>query len=475
MDQMSQFISDHGTLLGTIAAVIAIVEFVFKPFRLLLARWKKPDTVALDDKTVAAIAGERDKDGPKLTVPEFIRMRREFKAELEAELAQTTGQETEILRARITELERQIANPDAALAEAKARIVELEELLERSGNEIGGDRIAEARAALEQGDYSIADGIFAEIEARSEMAVKRAARAAFGRGEIAEAEVRWHDAAKHYSRAAELNPTYDTLLRAGIFLHHSGDYAASTKIGERLLKFSRQEFGETHQKTTTAINNLAASCRAQGRADKAELLYREALKNSRETIGIEHPAYATRLNNLAGLLRETGRYDEAEPLYREALKISRETVGVEHSAYATRLNNLAVLLNETGRYDEAEPLYREALEIGRKTLGIEHPEYAIRLSNLALLFRMTGRYDEAEPLYREALEVGLKTIGVKHPDYAARLNNLAGLLRATGRYEDAERLFREALAISEKALGAEHPQTKTVQKNLQTLLDEGEG
>ena len=39
------------------------------------------------------------------------------------------------------------------------------------------------------------------------MEVAEAARAAFGRGEIAEEEVRWNDAADHYARAARLDPT----------------------------------------------------------------------------------------------------------------------------------------------------------------------------------------------------------------------------------------------------------------------------
>ena len=50
--------------------------------------------------------------------------------------------------------------------EANIRISDLEDILERAGTDIGGDRIIEAKVALEKGDYSIADDIFAEIEAR---------------------------------------------------------------------------------------------------------------------------------------------------------------------------------------------------------------------------------------------------------------------------------------------------------------------
>jgi len=193
--------------------------------------WKwpfsKPKPTQLAPDTIDQIKPPQAKDGPALHVAEFIRLRRELKADLEAELAEAAEAEKSQLRARIAELEKQIANPDAALAEAQKRIADLEALLDREANQIGADRIAEAKAALEQGDYSLADDIFAEIEAQNELAVQETARAAFGRGEVAEAEVRWGDAAKAYQRAARYDSCYRTLSKAHEFTHWSGDYATA--------------------------------------------------------------------------------------------------------------------------------------------------------------------------------------------------------------------------------------------------------
>ena len=422
-----EFLTEHKDVLGSSAAVVAIAVVVWavitRPFR----KEKKLD---LTDDTIEKIAPRRPEQGPQLTVAEFIHMRREMKADLEVDLATAHADEKDLLSARIGELEKQLADPDAALAEAQERVAKLEALLERSGNNIGGDRIAEARDALERGDYSIADDLFAEIEARRALEVQEAARAAFGRGEIAEAEVRWGDAADHYARAARLDPGYDTLIKAGDLLWRTGRHSDAIQHNEQLVGIAKLDFGEEHEKTATALNNLAASYRANGRYDEAEPLFRQALEITRKVLGEAHPAYATRLNNLAGLLRATGRYDEAEPLLRQALVIDRKTLGVAHPTYATRLNNLAALLQETVRNDEAEPLFRQALEITRMTLG-------------------------------EA-----------HPTYANALNNLAGLLDATGRYDEAEPLYRQALAVCETALGADHPTTQTVRGNLEKFLAE---
>ncbi|UXX84187.1 tetratricopeptide repeat protein [Roseovarius pelagicus] len=423
LETLLGILSDYAIPLGAVAAGLAIVETVFAPFRKL---FRKAETVELGQETREALNAPKAKDGPALTVAEFIRIRRELKAELEAELTGASQDEKQQLLARIAELESQIADPEPALAESRKRIAELEALLERSGNDIGGDRLNAARAALEKGDYSIADDLFAEIEARREMEVHEAARAAYGRGEIAEAEIRWADAATHYARAARLHPEFDSLYKAVHFSQLAGEYHQAERIAEDLVTLARQDA------------NDAARSRA--------------------------------LDLQATVLWRLGRNFEAEPISREALEIDRATIGEAHPAYATRLNNLAGVVQAQGRYAEAEGLYREALEVGRATIGEAHPDYATHLNNLAHVVQAQGRYAEAEGLYREALEVDRATIGEGHPAYATHLNNLALVVQAQGRTEEAKGLCREALKIVTATLDPDHPTTKTLQSNLDDLL-----
>ncbi|WP_299654217.1 tetratricopeptide repeat protein [uncultured Tateyamaria sp.] len=324
-----------------------------------------------------------------LSLEEFERRLDARAEEVRKEIAESPDGQGEVLRQQLAELERQIADPEPALAEAKARIADLETRLERLGNEIGGDRLAEARAALEKGDYSVADDLFAEVEARADLEVQNAARAAFGRGEIAEAEVRWGEAAEHYAKAARLDPCYDTLIAAGRLLQWSGRSVEAVAVEEMLVSLARLEFGEQDPKTATALNNLAESYRSLGRFEEAEPLYREALEIDRDVLDERHPDYAIRLNNLAGLLRDTGRFEEAEPLFREALEIGREVLGGRHPDVAVRLNNLADLLQDTGRIEEAEPLFREALAMSEAVFGSDHPQTQTVRKNLDIL--LAGR------------------------------------------------------------------------------------
>lgn len=403
-----------------------------------------------------------------LTLDQYETRLKTREDELRAELSQAHADEKALLQAQIDELTRQQNHPEEAFKAFKTRIAELEALL---GNAETEDEQA-AKDALEAGDLIKADEIFARISAAQNLSIKKAADAEYARGEIAEQQIRWKDAATHFAEAARLDPIYRNLFQAHEYALKSGNYPAAQVHGTDLIKAASIEHGEQSNERAVALDRWATTLQAKGKYEESELLFREALEITQLTLGKSHLDYSARLNNLAELLRTTGRYDEAEPFSRQALEISEEELGKAHPDYATGLNNLALILQSTGRYDEAEPLYREAMDIKRIAYGKQHPDYARSLNNLAVFLQTIGRRNEAEPLYREAMRITGDTIGKRHPAYATRLNNLAGLLQITGCFEEAEPLFRQAIDIFEKSLGPDHPNTKTVKRNLQHLLDD---
>ena len=151
------------------------------------------------------------------------------------------------------------------------------------------------RTALEAGDFSKADALLAAIEARADVAVARAAEAAFRRGQIAATQIRWGEAAAHFDKAARLDPVYDHLKQAGRFAWRSGRYATALRHLRDLLDLSRREYGEGSPKTGTALGSLANLLAKTGRFEEAEPLYLQALEIGRETLGEGHPDYATRM------------------------------------------------------------------------------------------------------------------------------------------------------------------------------------
>jgi tetratricopeptide (TPR) repeat protein len=449
----------HAGPLGALAAVLAILAFIFSIFRAVAWLWRKPEQVEIVNLPPA----------PKgqLTVAEFLQIRREMRADLLAELATADPAEAVILRRRVEELERQIADPDPALAAALAEIANLKARLEREANQIGADRLRAAEDAMDRLDFSLADALFAEVEERQKLEIQTAARAAFGRGEIAEAEIRWADAATHFARAAQLDPTLEALQKATHFTQLAGDYARAERMAQDYVTLARA--GDDPAVLLFALDCHGTVLHRLGRYSEAETLIAQALLMVLNTVGAAHPAFSSCLNNLAAVVHAQGRYAGAEKLYLIILEIDRAMIREGHPDHATHLNNLAEAVRAQGRYAEAEELYRKALEIGCATIGEEHPNYATRLNNLALAVQAQARYAEAEGLYREALKIGRATIGERHPIYATRLNNLACVLVKLDRPDDARPLYEQALGILLATLPPDHPDIQKVQEHLSKL------
>ncbi len=239
--------------------------------------------------------------------------------EVEERLVRVHDNERTRLQNELIEVKRQLSNIDAAYANALTKIRELESAVARLGDGVGHYRLAEIRAAIEAFDFSKADTLLAEVEDSAEVAVGRAAEAAFQRGEIAVLRIRWDKAATHFDKAARLSPTYDYLNQAGQFAMRAARYGTARGHFARLLELSRHEHGERSPETAAVLSNLAGLLQATGQYKEAEPLFRQAVEVIRETLGEKDPNYATVLNNFALLLHDTGQYEEAEPLFRQAL------------------------------------------------------------------------------------------------------------------------------------------------------------
>jgi|GEM_PF-6597614 len=136
-----------------------------------------------------------------LTLDQYESRLKTRETELRAELTAAHADEKALLQAQIDELTKQQEHPEDAFKAFKTRISELEALL---GNAETEDE-QEAKAALDAGDLIKADDIFARIQAAQAQNIKKAAKAAYARGEIAKEQIRWKDAATHFAEAARLD------------------------------------------------------------------------------------------------------------------------------------------------------------------------------------------------------------------------------------------------------------------------------
>jgi tetratricopeptide (TPR) repeat protein len=165
--------------------------------------------------------------------------------------------EAVILRRRVEELERQIADPDPALAAALAEIANLKARLEREANQIGADRVNNFVGVVE-------DQVrFVEAEEFFRKALE------IGRRTIGE---------EHTDYAIRLN-------NLAMVVQAQGRFAEAEGLYRQALEIDRATIGAGHPDYATRLNNLAGAVRLQGRYAEAEGLYREALEIGRRTIG----------------------------------------------------------------------------------------------------------------------------------------------------------------------------------------------
>ncbi len=431
-----------------------------------------------------------------------------------AEAASALRADLARLHRDLSETLQRLANlrwEDTAPTALQADLADLLTMAAGPGSVVGLARISEAKTALTAGSLVPAEQIFAELAALHTGPADQAARLAFAQGLIAEAAMRWQDAARHFTLAARLDPDLRSLQKARALTCMTGDLTAAFRLGQGLMVMAetsggpvdramamaehaltleaQERFSEAEgylrkavlgARSATAgqlgadharlLAQLARVLDAQDRFADAEIALRKAVDVTRTMLGEAHPHYAGRLNALAGILRAQGRDREAEQLQLKALDLAQRLDGGPHPVLIDCLTGLAHLAEASGRLPQAEQLYRQALDLDRRMIGPTHPDHAGRLCALAEVLRAQRRLAEAETLFRQALEIDRATIGDAHRDYGVALNNLAGVVEAQGRATEAEGLYAQALAIFRATLGDLHPATLKVTKNFRALI-----
>lgn len=381
--------------------------------------------------------------------------------------------EKQLLQSQLDTFQARLRDAAADYQKLLEKLANAERLLKRVENQVDPAERLAADDALKKGDLSIADAIFEKLSAaserRAEDANKETAEFEFARGEIAERDVRWHDATKHFYKAASLDPSFQNLFYAQKISVQIADYPKAHIFSDQSRDAAKNEFGYESKQHSNSLNSFAGLLHYTGKYVEAENRYRQAMTITQKLSGGNHPDMANNLNNLAGLLKDCERFSEAEPMFRKAIKIWKNALGEENSTYATFLNNFAMLLKDTKRFGLAETNFRKVLMIRQKVLGVEHPDFATSLNDLALLLNESDRKKEAEPLFRQALKIWKKTLGETHPHYAISLNNLALVMESSGRIYEAKLLYGQAISILEKSLGVTHQITETAKTNLHYL------
>lgn len=231
------------------------------------------------------------------------------------------------------------------------------------------------------------------------------------------------------------------------FLGRRGDAAATM---ERTHRDALAAFGPDHERTVSALANVAFIRMRMGRVQEAEATYREVLAAYEKRPDTEPLEMVHLKSNIAVLYTRLQRFDEAEVMYKEVITFATKSLGAEHPETLLTMANLAAQYNRTARWDLSVPLLEKVLDAQERVLGDTHSKTLISRNNLAVAYTKLGRWDRGEKMIRDGLAKANETYGPKGPSTLMLTHSLGRLLRQRGDLEGAERILVRSLALHEE-------------------------
>lgn len=264
-----------------------------------------------------------------------------------------------------------------------------------------------------------------------------------------------------YSKA-----TSTCYLKYSVDLYFAGNYNEALNIALKAYECFKQNIGEDHPDTISAMRNLAISYRKTGQYQIALTLSKKAADLRTKILGEEHPSTVNDMVNLAISYRKAGNYEEALKISKKVADVRTKTLGEEHPSTISAMSCLANAYRQTGKNEEALSLSKEVADVRARILGEEHPATIAALGGLAHSYRLVGKYEESSKLSERVVALRTRILGEEHPDTTRAMNNLANSYRKTGKYEEALSLSEKVVNIRSRILGVEHPATIGALSNL---------
>ena len=338
------------------------------------------------------------------------------------------------------------------------------------------DRI-DARHAIEVGDYSRAEALLTQAEARDLEAIEQletlpttqqaaiiqrklsAAETNVENGQLQKIQFQYRKAADYYLKAVKLVPEGNKkaiglcLNEAGMALYYAGDYTSALPLYKQALQIFESALGSSHPDVTTMLKNLAFLYEAMEDLNGILSLCERAPQIYESEQDSTQPSATTTLNNLATSCKKINGEGSTLSLVERALRISEMALGIAPPDIETKLDDLIDF------YTEIEepaiiiiPLAERALRIGEITLGLVHPDVVTMLHTLSILHRDTGEYEKALSSAQRALEISETTEGVTCPSTVAILLLLSDLYKEIGEKKKALSLAQRALQLQEQEI-----------------------
>ncbi|MBR9791651.1 MAG: tetratricopeptide repeat protein [Gammaproteobacteria bacterium] len=273
------------------------------------------------------------------------------------------------------------------------------------------------------------------------------------------------------SAAQEYPPLVQALLHKtlGLIYIDSGKIVpAERHIHKGLALYKDNNFPEDENYLGLLFNLSRLNVLKHGSDNLAVI--KETIAVSNQVYGEDHQDTLGALDNLGTYYLDNNQFNRAEDIFRQVLERRTALFGADYRHTLYSLENLGDLYFKQHDYEQAAHYYQRCLDQWAEKSGLNNPYTLYCLKGVALTQMALKDFAKAEQSLIKHIEAGTQVFGKEHPQVLGASHHLAELYQLTGRAEQAESLFRQTLKARTNVLGASHQDTLDTQKRLSVLL-----
>jgi CHAT domain-containing protein/tetratricopeptide (TPR) repeat protein len=252
-------------------------------------------------------------------------------------------------------------------------------------------------------------------------------------------------------------------------LYQQGKVREAIPIAKRTVDLFTEVYGEDHEETANALNDLGAVLQATGDLTAARPIIEQALAIKKKLFGPDDPRVALSLETLGVLHYSLKDSAAVRSCFEQSVAIYKKSVGLKNLDTAKSINNLGSVLLAIGDYPAARKNLEESLSIKVDLLGEKHPDVARSLNNVGNVVASMGDFAAARSFFERSLAVRREIFGEKHPDTAESLGNLGALLARMREFDASRPLLKQAVELNRELLGDRNPAVSDALTNLMSM------
>jgi hypothetical protein len=246
------------------------------------------------------------------------------------------------------------------------------------------------------------------------------------------------------------------------FYKRAHRWGAALELSSAIMETRKQLFGEEHQQTLAAVEDVAELCAGQALWEGVEELQMGVIKTKTTIFGPNHFETLASAVNLADIYLAQQRPKEAETQLVSVLEKRREVLAMEHIITMRVMMKLVQAHMVQHSWGKATELCSTIIAMQTEALGPDHQDTIRSLMTLATLFVYQGKRKEAAEMETKVRSIRNKTLGVRHVDTISNMLELPSISMGMSQKE-VEELLEQTRDSAKSIPGAQLSDTRRIQ------------